>query len=545
MESSGSGESGDETKEIPSAKRKPDDSIVEYDTDEDEKSKDVGKLPSTTDDKKIYDYSKHVTYNESGVAIYKDPATNVTYQWNKIKNEWELEVSSIVGSTPEAAASAAASVDPSNPYENEHYIWDSAKNEWVSKETEFYRWSSEKKEWIPKVTNQSNDGTEIVYGFDEKLQKHTYTDKDGVEFFWDDEKNAWFPKIDDDFMARYQMSYGFIDAETQAERSKKSAQTEYDDKLIRSLNANDDEDEKSDDDSSDSAASEKRVKLKRKLPAEPPKWFELQPEANTKVYVSNLPRDITEDEFVELMSKCGMIVRDVETRKMKVKLYREANGELKGDGLCDYIKVESVELALNLLDGSDLRGQKISVQRAKFEMRGEYNPTLKPKKKKKTAEKQKKLQEKLFDWRPDRMRGERPAHERTVVIKNLFTRELFEREVQLIIDYKNDLREECKKCGTVRKVVLYDRHSEGVAQVTMGDPEEADIVVKLMDGRYFGQRKLSASLWDGKTLYKIDESEGENKERLENWSKFLESDDGEPKVKEPDSLPEVAARTDN
>lgn len=100
------------------------------------------------------------------------------------------------------------------------------------------------------------------------------------------------------------------------------------------------------------------------------------------------------------------------------------------------------------------------------------------------------------------MRGERAKHERTIILKNLFEPSLFEREVQLILDYQNDLREECSKCGTVRKVVIYDRHPDGVAQVTMGDPEEADLVLQLMNGRFFGQRKLTAETWDGKTKYK-------------------------------------------
>lgn len=36
----------------------------------------------------------------------------------------------------------------------------------------------------------------------------------------------------------------------------------------------------------------------------------------------------------------------------------------------------------------------------------------------------------------------------------------------------------------------------------MADPEEADVVVKLLDGRFFGKRKLSAEIWDGKTKFK-------------------------------------------
>lgn len=59
-----------------------------------------------------------------------------------------------------------------------------------------------------------------------------------------------------------------------------------------------------------------------------------------------------------------------------------------------YLQIESVELALNVLDGSDVRGKKISVQRAEFQMRGEYNPALKPRVKKNEKEKQKKIQEK-------------------------------------------------------------------------------------------------------------------------------------------------------
>ncbi|CAD7081673.1 unnamed protein product [Hermetia illucens] len=189
------------------------------------------------------------------------------------------------------------------------------------------------------------------------------------------------------------------------------------------------------------------------------------------------------------------------------------------------MKVESVELALNLLDGYDVRGHKISVQRAKFQMRGEYNPALKPKLKKKDKEKILKMKERLFDWRPEKMRGERSKHERVVIIKNLFSPELFDKEVHLIIDYQNDLREECGKCGTVRKVILYDRHPEGVAQVTMSDPEEADSVVQMMNGRFFGKRKLTAEIWDGKTKFKIAETDAEINQRLTNWDKFLETDE--------------------
>lgn len=87
---------------------------------------------------------------------------------------------------------------------------------------------------------------------------------------------------------------------------------------------------------------------KRKAPAAPPKWFEVPPEQNTKVYVSNLPLDITETEFGELMSKCGLVMKDIKTGKLKLKLYRDKDGELKGDGLCHYIKVSLLKLIFYL-----------------------------------------------------------------------------------------------------------------------------------------------------------------------------------------------------
>lgn len=52
-----------------------------------------------------------------------------------------------------------------------------------------------------------------------------------------------------------------------------------------------------------------------------------------------LPLDISNDEFAELMSKCGIVMRDPITEEYKVKLYKDREGNLKGDGLCCYLKV--------------------------------------------------------------------------------------------------------------------------------------------------------------------------------------------------------------
>lgn len=220
-------------------------------------------------------------------------------------------------------------------------------------------------------------------------------------------------------------------------------------------------------------------------------------------------------------------MRDPISNKLKIKLYADPESKvLKGDGLCTYIRVESVDLALKLLDGYEVRGKKIQVEKAKFQMRGEYDPKLKPKtKKRKDKDKLKKMQQKLFDWRPEKQRGERAKHERIVIIKNMFDPKLFDEDVGLILEFRKDLTDECSKNGDVRKVTIYDRHPEGVAQVNMADPESAEACVAMLNGRWFGKRQLSAEIWDGRTKFKIAETDSQISQRLDNWDKFLDGDE--------------------
>ncbi|XP_003372608.1 conserved hypothetical protein [Trichinella spiralis] len=159
----------------------------------------------------------------------------------------------------------------------------------------------------------------------------------------------------------------------------------------------------------------------------------------------------------DLMSKCGLIARDPISNKLKLKLYKSEEGDNKGDGLCTYIKKESLELAKQILDGYQIRNHVISIEKARFEMKGSYDPS---KKRKSLTAKQKKLlkekQDKLFDWRPERLRGERPKSDCTVIIKYLFTSEEISNNAAILLDRKELLKTECGKYGTVKKIVLYD-----------------------------------------------------------------------------------------
>lgn len=45
---------------------------------------------------------------------------------------------------------------------------------------------------------------------------------------------------------------------------------------------------------------------------------------------------------------------------------------------------------------------------------------------------------------------------RVVVLKHMFTLDALEKQPTLLIELKEDVREECERCGEVTNVVLYD-----------------------------------------------------------------------------------------
>ena len=67
-------------------------------------------------------------------------------------------------------------------------------------------------------------------------------------------------------------------------------------------------------------------------------WFDLPGEKNCNVYVTGLPLDITDVEFEEMMGKYAVISPDPnDSRKKSIRLYRDEQGHVKGDGRCRYV----------------------------------------------------------------------------------------------------------------------------------------------------------------------------------------------------------------
>ncbi|XP_036450753.1 HIV Tat-specific factor 1 [Colossoma macropomum] len=375
------------------------------------------------------------------------------------------------------------------------------------------------KEFLEQLRLQELYGQKREAGDD----PYTYVDpEDGTVYDWDHDKKAWFPKITEDFIAAYQANYGFSEDgtpdPTAAAPPGETPPDKPEEKLEEEEKKKEDE-EKEEEEKSDSSST-KEVKQKGEKRKAEPGWFDIEEERNTNVYVSGLPPDVTPDEFAEFMSKCGIIMRDPITEEYKVKLYKDSEGNQKGDGLCCYLKRESVALAERLLDDSEIRGYRLHVEAARFELKGQYDAS---KKKKKNKEYRKKLQQqqKQLDWRPEKAGEVRKRHERVVIIQNMFHPKDFEEDPLVLNEYRDDLRTECEKFGEVKKVIIFDRHPDGVASVAFKEPEEADVCQMTLDGRWFGGRKLSAQLWDGVTDYQVEETSREREERLKGWSTFL------------------------
>ena len=239
----------------------------------------------------------------------------------------------------------------------------------------------------------------------EKDNPNLRRDPDGTLFEWDAEKKAWFPKIDDTFLAFYQhYNYQYVEPEIKKNEIKHKKEDnslkDNDSGKSNSIDEQPSTSDKSDNETNNQSNKKSNKQLNKQPPTkQPPSWFNINEEQNTNVYVSNLPDEITDEEFFELMQKCGLILKDVEANKFKIKLYKDKDGKLKGDGLCTYIKQESVILALQILDGYQLKGKEISVERAKFQLKGEFDPAKKPRKRKlEDKKKHKKRITRLLGW---------------------------------------------------------------------------------------------------------------------------------------------------
>ncbi|CAO3643067.1 unnamed protein product [Cunninghamella echinulata] len=255
------------------------------------------------------------------------------------------------------------------------------------------------------------------------------------------------------------------------------------------------------------------------------------PKKITSVYVTGVPPDVTVEEMKNTFSKCGVIMEDLETGEPKIKIYRDENGISKGDALVTYFKEESIPLAIDLLDDSELRlgdpSTKIKVQKAVFKEKAPSTEKKQQAPKNKAKKKLHQLHRKL-DWVEDESGKKNEKFSKIVILKNMYTQQELDDDPTLLLELKEDVREECEKLGEVTNVILYDKSPGGIISVRFMDQKSANACVLLMNNRYFGGKQISAEIYDGQTKYKksgsghTEEDEESEKERLERYAKWLE-----------------------
>ncbi|KAI5776166.1 hypothetical protein EDC01DRAFT_625692 [Geopyxis carbonaria] len=345
-------------------------------------------------------------------------------------------------------------------------------------------------------------------------QTWTLEAEDGAEYEYDDGIKRWVPTLDKSLAEQQQMIYAVdgvdetLPAVSQAKKRKVYTSNEKNEEGLS-----------------------KKPKVADQKTKDPPK--------NRAVYVTNLPPDTNEVEIQEVFSKCGVIAEEIDGGKPRIKLYRNDDDTFKGDALVVYFRPESVALAVQMLDDTNLRfGSSVQgcmrVQAADFsyKVQKERPNNTNTKEKRKIIKKMQKLNNKLADWDDDGPNNSSSVvtkFDKTVILKHMFSIQELEEDPSAILDLKEDIREECEKLGDVTNVVLYDKEEEGVVSVKFKHEAGALACVRVMNGRFFGGQKVEAYISDGTERFRKSSSKtvaisGEDEqERLEKFGSWLET----------------------
>ncbi|KAL2054570.1 hypothetical protein ABVK25_005318 [Lepraria finkii] len=342
---------------------------------------------------------------------------------------------------------------------------------------------------------------------------------DGQEYEFDDGLKRWVPVLDDALLEQQRAAYAVkgVDESEPAQPTKKRKKQVY---------TNGEEEDGG------------RVTTKKAKPAP-----ETRERKNTAVYVTSLPDSTTVDEVQRIFSRCGVIAEEIDSGKPRIKLYTDEQGKFKGDALVVFVRGESVELAIQLLDDTEFRlgqGPKMKVAAADFSYKVQKEAPAKGnmKDKKKIMKKTQKLNNKLADWDdddPQTIQDTSSRWDKVVILKHMFTLQELEEDPAAILDIKEDIREECSKMGPVTNVVLFDKETDGVASVRYSNAEAADACIKVMNGRHFSGMVVEAYVADGSEKFKktsekriaIEDDEGEEEgKRLDQFGEWLEEERG-------------------
>lgn len=148
------------------------------------------------------------------------------------------------------------------------------------------------------------------------------------------------------------------------------------------------------------------------------------------------------------------------------------------------MKEESVELAKEMLDQREIKpGFKISIEKARFEQKGDYVPRKKIEIDKINLIKQKADQEKMLSWNEGGETEDKGL--KIVILKHMFTIEESHQDENYFKDLEIDIREECKeKLGIIQRLKIFENNPEGVILIKFKNSNSAEGCIKVFFFNY-------------------------------------------------------------
>lgn len=274
---------------------------------------------------------------------------------------------------------------------------------------------------------------------------------------------------------------------------------------------------------------------------------------NASIFVSGLPETATEKDLEQYFSKCGVIqTREVSpgVEEPRIKIYRDAEtGKPTGSALITYVRSESINLAITILDDTEFMGKKISVQEAEFSSSSEQKlssdnkrlredvetlsntasitgteSTTAPtrKKQKKTAKPSKSL--KKLQWGFD---DEKDTEDKNyiLILKHMFHPNDALNDPNFFVELKKEISDELNRSAPVERVKIFKNSKEGVVQIrfkrTATIAGQFQRIIAKFNGRYFAGRQITAMEGTGQEYWETIEEDNEE-ERHEAFGALLD-----------------------